>query len=223
MEINLLPWRKEIITYNKNQFFGFVLAAIVLAGGLLWFVYSELFSQVIYDQEYVAALQNQSAQLSSEISDLQARKKTFELAQQKVITLENLQYSRFTTIKFFNEITGIIPAGIYLNSMARTDADVEVMGIANSNFLIAQLIKSIDSSSDITTLSLKKVERTEKDFTSVTDFDLQLAILTSLPIDNKNSDSSKPAEKGTKIKNLFDAHKEEIKELFIKKSLEKGQ
>lgn len=223
MEINLLPWRKEIISHNKNQFYGLICAVLILASGLLWLARTQIFEKVIYDEHYIHALQKATVELKTQTSNLEKNKQTFEAAHQKVSTLENLDYSRFTAIRFFNEITKLVPNGVYFNSMTRTGPVVEITGIANSNFLIAQFMKSINSSLDLATLSLKKVERTEKDFKSITEFELHIALRSELmnSQDEQTKTDFKVGGSSTQSKNIFDEKREEIRAIFLKKSLEK--
>lgn len=222
MEINLLPWRKEVLQYNKKQFFIFFLGALFFSFCFLWIAYSAFFSQTIDAQYYIAALNGAKSRLNKQLTELEKNKPQYQLAENKVKILENLQYNRFTTIKFFNAITKIIPKGIYLLKMSKKGETIEMIGIANSNFLIAELMKSINASRDMTTLSLKKVERVEKNYKSITDFDLQIATRTMLYYIPSNAKKTLETEKSSaKLNNIFDEKREEVQAIFLKKSLEK--
>jgi len=223
MEINLLPWRKEILSHNRNQFYVLLCVTLLLSAGFLWLVYSEFFSQVIYKKQYIHALQNATTQLKNKTVASEKERKNFELAYTKVRTLENLEYSRFTTIKFFNEITAMVPQGVYFKTLSRTGPIIEITGIANSNFLIAQFIKSINASPNLVVLSLKKVEHTEQNFKSVTEFDLQLAIRFEIfyADEAEKKTDFKIGSSSTQARNIFDEKREDVRKIFLKKSLEK--
>src|SRR3990167_6616403 len=94
----------------------------------------------------------------------------------RVVVLRNLQVSRFETVRLLSELTKVIPAGIYLKKLSRKNNEVNVAGTANSNLLISQLIKTINHSPELEVTSLQKVEKTETNDSTITQFDLHFML-----------------------------------------------
>ena len=92
--------------------------------------------------------------------------------------LQKLQSSRFETIALLNGLARVTPLGIYMKKLVRRGDRLELTGVATSNLLIAQMMQSIEGSKHLKVISLQKVEKTESQHSTVTEFDLQLALTT---------------------------------------------
>lgn len=176
MEINLLPWREEVIEYNKNFFTRVMLIALAASGIFLIFTYYLLFGQLSYTESYIQALAQAKVNLVDNVKTYFGFKTTQQEISSRSRALQSLQYSRFETIRLLNELVKITPKGVYLTQLIRKDNQVELSGTTNSNLLITKLMKSIDSSPELKTVSLQKVEKTEGKNLVRTQFDLTLAI-----------------------------------------------
>jgi type IV pilus assembly protein PilN len=191
MDINLLPWREEIIEYNKKIFTRLILAALVLAGVVLILVYNLFFGRVTYETSYAQALEKAKLNLVGNVTAYFSQQKLQKEINARYLMLQRLQYSRFETVSLLNEIAKVTPKGIYLNKLIRKDDRVELSGVANSNLLIANMMQSIEKSKQLKTISLEKVEKKQGDNSSVTEFDLKLALTIPTSL---SQESSKKAE-----------------------------
>lgn len=176
MEINLLPWREEIIEYNKKILFRLLLAAIILGGCFLIFAYHLFFAQVSYTKSYTQALEEAKVNLVGNVSAYFTQKKIQKEVSARYLVLQQLQLSRFDTVRFLNEIVKITPKGIYFSTLARNDNQIKISGAANSNLLITEFMQKIQQSLNLKTTSLEKVEKKEGANLIVTHFDLQAAL-----------------------------------------------
>jgi hypothetical protein len=68
MDINLLPWREEIVGYNKKIFLRLILMALVCAGIFLTFAYHLVFSELGYVKSYMSALESAKVNLAGNVS-----------------------------------------------------------------------------------------------------------------------------------------------------------
>jgi len=177
MDINLLPWREEIIGYNKKVFFRLILMALVGAGIFLTFTYRLVFSELTYVKSYTAALESAKLNLVGSVSTYVTQKKIQKEIEARTIVLQQLQENRFNTVRLLNAVAATIPKGIYLTQLVRNDDHVDIVGVANSNLLIANLMTVIQTSPNLKVDSLEKVQKTEGKDLVVTQFELKLSLL----------------------------------------------
>lgn len=175
MEINLLPWRDEILTLNKKMFFRLLLSAVFLAGLAVIAMYHLFFGDLAYSKSYTSALERAKVGFVDSVKTYFQYKKAGEEVKKRLATLRNLQRARFDDVRLLNEITKIIPKGVYLNTITRNNDAVDITGFASSNLLISSFMKAIDDSSNIDVVSLKNVQTTEGGG-AVTQFDLRIKL-----------------------------------------------
>ena len=178
MDINLLPWREEIVEYNKKVFMRLILGALILSGIFLVFIYYLFFSRVSYEVSYTDALEKAKLNLVGNVAAYFSYQKVQKEVNARYIMLQKLQSSRFETIALLNGLARVTPLGIYMKKLVRRGDRLELTGVATSNLLIAQMMQSIEGSKHLKVISLQKVEKTESQHSTVTEFDLQLALTT---------------------------------------------
>lgn len=176
MDINLLPWREEIIEYNKKVFTRLLVLTLIVSGLFLTFIYYLFFAKVSYATNYTQALESAKLNLVGNVSAYFTQQKLEKEVNARCLTLERLQYSRFESVYLLNELAKVVPKGVYLNTLSRDGGNVAITGSANSNLLISGMIQSIDATKTLKTISLKKVERREIKGATATDFDIQLSL-----------------------------------------------
>jgi type IV pilus assembly protein PilN len=158
--INLLPWREEERKRRQRDFLvamaGAFVAGIAMVG-MTMFVYSGMIDD---QQARNTRLQAEIAELDKsikEIDGLEAQKVRL-LARMEII--EQLQSSRPVIVHLFDEITRLLPEGVYLTGLTQTGGSVEVTGVAQSSTRVSALMRQIDSSEWLTDPDLVKVEST---------------------------------------------------------------
>ena len=192
MEINLLPWREEILAFNKNIFIRLMLGAVIASAIIIFLGYQVYFAPVSYTQSYLRALQEAKTNLTAKITAFLTQKSSQEEITKRINLLLSFQHDRYKTIRLLNEITRITPKGIYLKKMDRHGDKIEIDGSSNSNLFIAQFLKDIESSSELNVTSLQKVEKDEGKNFVITQFIL-FAKLT-MEQDTVNRESEKKNE-----------------------------
>ncbi len=175
MEINLLPWRDEILALNKKQFFHLLLAAVLMSGLAIIIIYHLFFGNLAYSKSYTSALERAKVGFVDSIKTYFEYKKTGEEVRKRLDTLRSLQRSRFDAVRMLNAITKVEPKGVYLNTISRNNNVVDITGFASSNLLISSFMKAIDDSPDLDVVSLKNVQKAEGSGT-VTQFDLSIKL-----------------------------------------------
>ncbi len=156
--INLLPWREELRTRRKNQFF-MGLGGAVVGAGLVALIAQLILGGIISNQR------ERNGILSAEIKALDARieeildletKKDRLLARMEII--EQLQGSRPEIVHIFDEMARALPDGVRLTSIKQTGKRIEIRGTAESNTRVSAFMRNIDRSEWLTRPDLEVVE-----------------------------------------------------------------
>jgi len=156
--INLLPWRAELRTRRRNQFF-IGLGASVGVAGLAVLASNLIMDGIIGNQSKrndllkteIAALDKRI----SEILDLEAKKERL-LARMEII--EQLQRSRPEIVHVFDELVRTLPDGVRLTSVKQNARRLEIKGDAESNTRVSAFMRNIDKSKWLTQPDLQVVE-----------------------------------------------------------------
>jgi len=156
--INLLPWREELRTQRRNQFFialgGAAVVALVCIGLSAW-----IFNAIIDHQNDRNGLLNAEIaelnKLIDEIIDLEDKKDGL-LARMEII--EQLQRSRPGIVHVFEEMVRTLPDGVHLREIKQTGRKLEIVGLAESNTRVSALMRNIDKSDWLADPDLEVVE-----------------------------------------------------------------
>jgi type IV pilus assembly protein PilN len=144
--INLLPWRDELRTRRRNQFF-IGLGAAVGAAGLVILASNFVMNGVISSQKARnKLLEDEIALLDeriAEILDLEAKKERL-LARMEII--EQLQRSRPEIVHVFEELVRTLPDGVRLTAVKQSGKRVEIRGDAESNTRVSAFMRNLDQS-----------------------------------------------------------------------------
>jgi len=156
--INLLPWRAELRTKRRNQFF-MGLGGAVLAAGVVVLLANLVMGAIINNQasrnkmltDEITALD----QRIKEIIDLEAKKESL-LARMEII--EQLQRSRPEIVHVFDQLVRTLPEGLNLVAITQKGANIEIKGAAESNTRVSAFMRNIDKSGWLKDPDLEVVE-----------------------------------------------------------------
>ena len=170
--INLLPWREQRREENKQQFFIF----LGLSSGIvfLFLLILHLFfdGRIRYQNSKNEYLQQQITLLDGQISEINQYKDKKD----KILTRMNLIYSlrdkRPIIINIFSNIVDFMPSGIYLTQLKREGGQFTLIGKAESNMVISDLMRKLQNSSFFENPALDKIETDEKKLPKRSEFEL---------------------------------------------------
>lgn len=145
--INLLPHR-EIARKKRQDAFNVSLALAALVGvvvcGAIYLWYD---LQISHQQGLNSFLQAENRRLDEKIKDianLQAEIAALRARQQAV---EDLQGDRNQTVHLLNELARQLPEGVYVTSMRQDGATVSLVGTAQSNERVSELLRNLSNNS----------------------------------------------------------------------------
>jgi type IV pilus assembly protein PilN len=156
--INLLPWREKERRERKNAFFVMLGGALVgglLASGAFYLIMTSMISgQQARNNRLRTEIQILDRQIQ-EINNLETQKQRF-ISRMQVI--DKLQRSRSEVVHLFDEVTNIMPDGVYLTSMKQTNRHLKFEGVAQSSTRVSTLMRSIAASQWLRDPELEVVE-----------------------------------------------------------------
>ena len=145
-KINLLPWREELRKKKQKDFInaGVLVALIGILSVVLAHSYIEQLK--IYQNQRNQLLQNEITLLDKkivEIKDIEAKKKQL---QTKIKLIEQLQESRHEAVHLLDEISKIMPEGVFLTKLTQSGHELTFEGKSESNAQISALMRAIEAS-----------------------------------------------------------------------------
>jgi type IV pilus assembly protein PilN len=199
IRINLLPHREEKRKARRQQFV--LLAALTaLAGLLVWFVGHSIITGYVEGQEAKNAfLKREIAVLDKEISEIKGLREQAEALLSRKQVIESLQTNRTETVQIFNELAQQMPEGVYLKSLKQTGAKINLIGYAQSNARVSNLMRNLEASPHLERADLVEVKAAVLNTRRVSEFNLNVNIERAKAADVdlvKEKGASAPAPKG---------------------------
>lgn len=175
-KINLLPWREELRTERKKQFFITVgIAAVVAAGvwGLVHFYHTQLISN---QQARNKFLEDQIVLLDKKIEEIKRLEREKERLLARMRAIEQLQGNRPLIVRLFDEIVSGLPEGMSLTKVQQKGNIVTLSGIAQSNARVSSFMRSLDNSEWVKNpeLDIIQVDKQDKAQQRINNFTLRL-------------------------------------------------
>ena len=145
--INLLPHREAARKRRREMFYAGLgasaLAGAVIAGGVyLWYG-----AQISNQQQRNTILATENQRLDSQIKDIAALQEEIAALRARQQAVEDLQADRNMPVHLLNELSRLLPDGIYLTSMKQVNDNVALAGIAQSNERVSELLRNLSSGS----------------------------------------------------------------------------
>lgn len=147
IRINLLPHREEKRKHKKTAF----IALMVLAGivGVLVVIsvagYNE--SRISVQNERNLVLQNAIVELDKKIAEIAVLKQEIEALKARQQAVEDLQGDRNQPVYLLDELVKHTPSGVYIKSFRQEGQRVSVVGNAQSQERVAELLRNLAGAS----------------------------------------------------------------------------
>ena len=183
--INLLPWREASKCRQKRLFLGVLGIAAVLALSLVLLV-DFIFKQAAESQERRNQyLQGEITQLDARIGEINKLKKRRSDLIERMQLIDRLQQSRNQAVHLYNDLPALVTTGVYLDSLAVKDGQVDVVGRTEAHSRVASMVRLIDKSGWLGQTSISSIFATagaDKDKTqtiALSQFSMMFKILSN--------------------------------------------
>lgn len=165
ISINLMDWRDQARAEQKKQFFMEVLAAALFAIIILLFWHWNVGQQISMQHERNTFLTQKTADIESQIQKYHALSKEKAQLLANLQLIQDLHNSKYQIVGMLDELAHLIPKEIYLNSIMRENDQVVLIGTAQGNANITQLMKNMEKSNWLADSELRQITELKTDDT----------------------------------------------------------
>jgi len=141
--INLLPHR-EVARKRRKDLFNFSLGASALLGGViagtifLWYQ-----AAITQQQNNNLVLETEIKKLEGQIKDIAGLETEIAALRARQQAVEDLQSDRNLPVHLMTELVNQLPDGVYINKMTQQDQQVSLVGVAQSNERVSELLRNL--------------------------------------------------------------------------------
>jgi type IV pilus assembly protein PilN len=172
IKINLLPVRaakkKETAVQQITIFCASILLVLVIVGAL----YAVKLGQISSTNNDISAANNKISELKVRIGKLEALKTLKEQVKKKLDVLTQLRKNKTGPAQRLATLSDITPEQLWLTAYSESGESIKISGIAYSEDLIAQFMRSIQASNDFANVELVVSEQKEVSGNKVKSFEL---------------------------------------------------
>lgn len=176
-KINLLPWREEFRQEKKKEFF-VQLAMICVFAGVVAIAWIRMVDGSIDAQnKRNQFIQSEIAALEIRVKEIKELKKRREdlIARMKVI--QDLQGTRPTIVRYFDETVRAVPDGLYFNSVTRKGNTISIRGVTESSNRVSSFMRNLDQSEWFSNPNLRSIKANKKLGGQSSDFSLDVKLV----------------------------------------------
>ena len=176
IHINLLPYREEKRKVKRKQFFSLAGMVAILAGLIVFAVYTVIDGQVTLQQERNDFLGREIASLDKQIEEIKRLNDQARALLARKQIIESLQQDRAEAVRLLSELTKQMPEGVYIRSMKQNGQRVTLSGYAQSNARVSTLMRNIESSEWLEKPILQEIKAVTVEKRRLNEFNLNLVI-----------------------------------------------
>ena len=176
IRINLLPHREDARKQRRQQFFTLLGLVAVLGVAIAFVAYTFINRDIEQQDGRNSFLKLEIAKLDNEINEIKRlREQTQALLSRKQV-IEALQSNRAETVHVFNELVTQVPEGVHLQTIKQSGGTINIVGYAQSNARVSQLMRNLDASPALQNPVLVEIKSAEVNRRKVSEFNLNVAI-----------------------------------------------
>lgn len=174
--INLLPWRETRRAELKKEFLQ-ILAVVIAVAGAIVFLVMFLFNQAIDSQNARNdILQKQIDEVNRQVAEIAKMKKQKKALVARMKVIQSLQGDRPEIVHLFDEIVRTLPEGVFYQLLNRSEGEISIKGVAESNSRVSSLMRRLDESEWFDNPNLKGVSANRDYGDQANNFDMTVQI-----------------------------------------------
>jgi len=187
--INLLPHR-EVARKRRKDVFNVSLGLAALAGVLIAVLaYSWFQAQIAAQQGKNQILQTEITRFDGQIKDIAGLEAEIAALRARQQAVEDLQADRNMPVYLLTELVRQLPDGVYVSSMRQEGQNITLMGVAQSNERVSELLRNLGSGSpwmtrpELIVIKTGMVNLNPKDQRRVANFEMKVKLLRASEVD----------------------------------------
>jgi len=198
--INLLPHR-EAARKRRREVFYISLGLSAVAGILVSAaVYTHFDGRISTQQARNTTLQAEIKKLEAEIKDIASLQQEIDALRARQEAVENLQADRNMPVHLLNELVRQLPDGVFLNSVRQDGQLVTLVGVAQSNERVSELLRNLANNSpwlarpELIEIVAGTTDVTPRDRRRVGNFNIRVRILRASEVKPDAAPQAVPAK-----------------------------
>lgn len=155
--INLLPWREEFRQEKKKEFW-VQFGAICVVGLIAAYGWVSVVDSAIENQgQRNRILEQEISVLNQRVREINELKRKREELVARVRVIQDLQGTRPTIVRYFDEIVRAVPDGLFFLSLTRQGDVISVRGVTESSNRVSTFMRNLDDSEWFTNPNLRSI------------------------------------------------------------------
>ena len=159
--INLLPWRDARRAEHQRELVTMLALAALLAVGIVYLAYSEMEAQITFQQQRNDYLRGEIDLLKKAAEELAELQKTRSHLEGRISVIQKLQASRPGKVRMLDDLVRKLPEDIFLTAFSATGNQIKLNGIARSDLVISEFMRTIRDSDLFGEPTLQVIESKE--------------------------------------------------------------
>ena len=183
--INLLPHRDAARKRRREAFFVSLGAAAVCGGVIAGGMYLWLAAQISDQQGKNQLLQTEIVKLEGQIKEIATLQQEIAALRARQQAVEDLQADRNMPVHLLNELVRQLPDGVYISSLKQDNQVVTLVGTAQSNERVSELLRNLGNNSpwltrpELVEIVAGHVNLSPRDQRRVSNFSMRVRLLRS--------------------------------------------
>lgn len=140
--INLLPHRIEKRKQRRRDFFTLTVIAAVAAGVLVLLVGGVIQTYIYAQTSRNEFIKQENLVLDKQIAEVASLKEEIDALRARQTAVEDLQSDRNMPVYMLDEMVKLVPEGVYLRSIHQDGQKVTLVGLAQSNERVSELLRN---------------------------------------------------------------------------------
>lgn len=162
-QLNLLPWREEKRKQHKHRFFAMLGVAVMAVATMQWLLASYTEQQKALQQIRNQQLRQEIATLERQLAFLPALDRQREALNKRLGVISVIQQERNRATHLLSLLPGIVPQGVYLDSVSMKSNRIAINGIGDSNGRLAILLSNAEGSLWLKDVAMHSIVATKGD------------------------------------------------------------
>lgn len=172
--INLRPWREELRAEKQRQFVVMLFGALILAAGLAFLWQTHVQGQIDHQESRNDYIRNAMSDLEEQIAEIEDLKERREELLSRMKVIQDLQGQRPVIVRAFDEMVQTLPDGLYYTQLEKSDDNVSIVGMAESNSRISSLMRNFETSDWFSEPNLTNVSAADEQRSGYSRFNLSV-------------------------------------------------
>jgi len=145
MTINLLPWREQLRSRRKREFFSALLVMTIIGFGILLLAGRYHNVSMRAQQRVNEQLRRELLAADASMAELSRLQQRQQDIQERLSVLDQLQLTQSEQLALLEVVASAVPAEVQLTRLRRQDGYIQVEGVAGFSTALPELMRRIDA------------------------------------------------------------------------------